>query len=236
MARPPKHPVDVKLQIVLPVLAGESTQAEAARRHGISETSIGKWKEQVLCAGREGLERGDRAGRPSGREARLLEEVDDLTRALGEAHVELRALKRGGPAGRSFRWAGAAAHRTRPERSAVLQDRRAAGPDLLRPPRPPPGRRRGARSVADAGPRWDPRRGDRARAEVRHVGAPQDRVAVPPPARHPGRRRDLPADPPRGRPDAPDRLRRRAPRPRHRAPRGVRRATYAPQPGLADGL
>ena len=103
MARPPKHPVDVKVKIVLSVLSGESTQAEAARRHGISETSIGKWKEQFLRAGREGLEHGDRAGKPSGREARLLEEVDDLTRALGEAHVELRALKRGGPSGMSFR-------------------------------------------------------------------------------------------------------------------------------------
>ena len=37
MARPPKHPVDVKLKIVLSVLQGESTQAEAARRRGVSD-------------------------------------------------------------------------------------------------------------------------------------------------------------------------------------------------------
>lgn len=103
MARPPKHPVDVKLKIVLSVLAGESTQAEAARRHGVSETSIGKWKEHFLAAGRQGLEHGDRAGRPTGQEARLAEEIDDLTRALGEAHVELRALKRGGAQALGFR-------------------------------------------------------------------------------------------------------------------------------------
>lgn len=103
MARPPKHPVDVKLKIVLSVLSGESTQAQAARRHGISETSIGKWKEQFLLGGRSGLEHGAGAARPTGREARLVEEVDDLTRALGEAHVELRALKRGGPASMGFR-------------------------------------------------------------------------------------------------------------------------------------
>ena len=103
MARPPKHPVDVKLKIVLSVLAGESSQAEAARRHGVSETSIGKWKEQFLAAGREGLANGHGAARPTGREARLAEEIDDLTRALGEAHVELRALKRGGPAVMGFR-------------------------------------------------------------------------------------------------------------------------------------
>lgn len=60
-----------------------------------SQTWIAKWKEQFLSAGRHGLERGDRAARPSGRESQLEAEVDDLTRALGEAHVELRALKRG---------------------------------------------------------------------------------------------------------------------------------------------
>jgi transposase len=103
VARPSAHPVDVKLKIVLSVLRGESSQAEAARRHGISETSIGKWREQFLAGGREALEHGERAGRPSGREARLAEEIDDLTRALGEAHVELRALKRGGPAVMGFR-------------------------------------------------------------------------------------------------------------------------------------
>jgi hypothetical protein len=36
-------------------LSGESSQAEAARRHGISETSIGKWKEQFLSGGKDAL-------------------------------------------------------------------------------------------------------------------------------------------------------------------------------------
>ena len=62
-----------------------------------------QWKEQFLAGGRQGLEHGDRNGRPTGQEARLAEEIDDLIRALGEAHVELRALKRGGPAGMGFR-------------------------------------------------------------------------------------------------------------------------------------
>ena len=82
---------------MLSVLSGESSQAEAARRHEISETSIGKWKEQFLDGGRHGLEHGAAAAKPTGREARMAEEIDELTRALGEAHVELRALKRGGP-------------------------------------------------------------------------------------------------------------------------------------------
>jgi len=77
----------------LGVLRGELTCAEAARRHGVSETSVGKWKQQFLDAGREGLASAQRRA-PSGREARLAGEVDELTRALGEAHVELRLLRR----------------------------------------------------------------------------------------------------------------------------------------------
>ena len=103
MARPPKHSVDVKLKIVLSVLSGEASGAEARRRHGISETSIGKWKEQFLAGGRGGLEQGSSSAKPTSREARMVEEIDDLTRALGEAHVELRAIKRGGAGSLGFR-------------------------------------------------------------------------------------------------------------------------------------
>jgi transposase len=69
VARLPRHPVDVKLKVVLSVLVGESTQAEAARRYGVSETSIGKWKEHFVsrgppwsCARRSGWQ----AERPGG--------------------------------------------------------------------------------------------------------------------------------------------------------------------------
>lgn len=103
MGRPPKHPVETKLKIVLSVISGEATQAEAARRHGVSETSIGKWKEQFLQGGKTGLEQSAAQAKPTGREHQLEAEVDDLTRALGEAHVQIRALKRGGPSAMTFR-------------------------------------------------------------------------------------------------------------------------------------
>lgn len=73
----------MKPKIVLSVLGGESTQAEAARRHGISETSIGKWKDQFLQGDRTRLEQGTSTAKPTGREALLEAQVDDLTHTLG---------------------------------------------------------------------------------------------------------------------------------------------------------
>jgi transposase len=103
MGRGPVHPVETKVKIVLSVLSGECSQAEAARRHGISETSIGKWREQFVVGGKAGLAQGGGVVKPTGREAQQAAEIDELTRALGEAHVELRALKRGRPHAIGFR-------------------------------------------------------------------------------------------------------------------------------------
>ncbi len=55
MGRLAKHSVDFKARIVLGVLRGEMSMAEAARRHRVSETSIGKWKDEFIRAGREAL-------------------------------------------------------------------------------------------------------------------------------------------------------------------------------------
>ena len=90
MSRPPQFPVEDKLRIVLSVLAGEMTVAEAARRNKTSETSVSKWKAQFLEGGRQGLA----ASRPSGREQELEAEIAELHTALGEAHVQLRVWKK----------------------------------------------------------------------------------------------------------------------------------------------
>ena len=92
MARPPVFPVEEKVRIVLSILAGEVSVAEAARRVKVSEQSVGNWKGQFLEAGKTSLVAG-RAG-PSTREAQLEAEVADLTQALGEAAVEIRVWKK----------------------------------------------------------------------------------------------------------------------------------------------
>jgi transposase len=92
MGRPPVIPPEKKSRIVLSILAGEVSIAEAARKEKVSEQSIGRWKAEFIEAGKTALTAGKTG--PSTREAQLEAEVDDLTRALGEAAVELRVWKR----------------------------------------------------------------------------------------------------------------------------------------------
>ena len=51
-------PAEEKVRIVLSILAGEITVAEAARRAKVSEQSVGNWKRQFLEAGKTGLAAG----------------------------------------------------------------------------------------------------------------------------------------------------------------------------------
>ncbi len=98
MARPSKFSAEKKQQIVLSVLRGELKITEAARRHAASEVSIARWRDLFVEGGVAALKNGSRVA-ASGREAQLEHQLVELTQALGEAHVELRILKRGGVAG-----------------------------------------------------------------------------------------------------------------------------------------
>jgi transposase len=94
MARPSVIPVDDERRIVLSVVSGEMTVAEAARRKRVSEQSVFCWKQQFLEAGRTGLVDGGRVGSENPRERMLLAEIEELKAALGEAHVQLREWKK----------------------------------------------------------------------------------------------------------------------------------------------
>ncbi len=69
MGRPASISVDTKTRIVLSVLAGEASIAQLASREKVSEQSIGRWKAELLEAGRTALAAG-RSG-PSTREQQL---------------------------------------------------------------------------------------------------------------------------------------------------------------------
>lgn len=95
MGRPPVFSPETKTRIVLSVLSGEISVAEAARKEKIREQSIGRWKAEFLEAGKTALAAG-KSGL-STREAQLEARAEDLTVALGKAAVDLWfSLNRGG--------------------------------------------------------------------------------------------------------------------------------------------
>ena len=67
MGRPSAIPTEEKLRLVLSVISGEMTPAQAARHGKVGEQSMSRWKQQFLSGGKA---------------------------ALGEAHVQLRVWKR----------------------------------------------------------------------------------------------------------------------------------------------
>lgn len=97
-SRRTKIPAEEKTRLVLAVLAGEMTGAEAARRCGVASTQVTKWKHQFLEAGALRMEEvpsgpAGRAGTPEQR--RLRRENEELKLALAEATVQLRIWQRG---------------------------------------------------------------------------------------------------------------------------------------------
>lgn len=97
MGRKPFRTPDEKLQIVLSVLKGETTQTDVARRLGMSQTTIAKWQKHFLDGARESLARGDNVKtEATKREEELTDQVEDLTSALGEAYAELRVWRKKG--------------------------------------------------------------------------------------------------------------------------------------------
>ena len=92
----PTLSVEHKTRIVLSVLAGEMSMAEAARRHGVSKVTVAKWRDAFVAAGKAGLE--EKLPGPSGAsstERRLRAEAEQLKLALAEATVQLRIWQKG---------------------------------------------------------------------------------------------------------------------------------------------
>jgi transposase len=97
VGRKPVYSPEDKMQMVLSVLRGETTQSDLARRQQMSQTTIAKWQKQFLQGGIEALSRGENAKPTSTRrEEDLADQVEDLTSALGEAYAELRVWRKGG--------------------------------------------------------------------------------------------------------------------------------------------
>ena len=100
MSRSRKSPLSVeqRVQVVLSVLAGEMTASEAARRHGVTPTTVATWRDRFIDAGRQGLQHGlpgPAGSAGSSAERRLRAEAEELKLALAEATVQLRIWQKG---------------------------------------------------------------------------------------------------------------------------------------------
>ena len=99
MRKPVKRlPTEEKVRVVLPVLGGEMSASEAARRHGVSVQAVYHWRDRFLDAGRQSLDDripgpGKNAG--SAAERRLKLENNQLKLALAEATVQVRIWQKG---------------------------------------------------------------------------------------------------------------------------------------------
>ena len=81
-------PAKRRAPLAISVLRGETTAAEAARRHGLKVAEVEEWRERFLL----GAENALRA-RPKEEEALREEEINRLKRKVGELTMDLDILR-----------------------------------------------------------------------------------------------------------------------------------------------
>ena len=74
--------------LVMSIIKGETSMAEAARKHGLTLAEIERWREQFLSAGENALR-----ARPKDEEAIKDERIAKLQRKVGELVLDIDILK-----------------------------------------------------------------------------------------------------------------------------------------------
>jgi transposase-like protein len=74
--------------LVLSVLRGETTAAEAVRRHGLKVAEVEEWRERFLVGAENAL-----CARPRQQDALREEELNRLKRTVGELTMDLDILR-----------------------------------------------------------------------------------------------------------------------------------------------
>lgn len=85
-----------KAAVVMSIVKGETSAAEAARKHGFTVAEIERWQEQFFAAGENALRT-----RPRDEEAAKDEQIERLQRKVGELVLDIDILKEANK-GRSF--------------------------------------------------------------------------------------------------------------------------------------
>jgi transposase-like protein len=74
--------------LVMSIIKGETSVAEAARKHGLTVAEVERWREQFLAAGENALR-----ARPKDEEGQKDEQIAKLQRKVGELVLDIDILK-----------------------------------------------------------------------------------------------------------------------------------------------
>ena len=93
MGQPIEEPIERwtakrRAALVLRILKGETSMAEAARQHGLRMADVENWQDQYLRAAENGLRR-----RPKDEEALKDQQIKKLNQKIGELVVENDVLR-----------------------------------------------------------------------------------------------------------------------------------------------
>jgi transposase len=95
MGKKCEMPVEGRVDVVLALLRKEEPASQIARRHGISEPTLYRWRDDFLAAGKERL-RGKAGGdaQQAKEISRLQREIEAREQVIGELTVANRILKK----------------------------------------------------------------------------------------------------------------------------------------------
>jgi transposase-like protein len=87
------HSAETKMQAVLSLLRKEETATAIARRYGVSEGSLYRWRDDFLTAGKTALN-GKKSGDATQEKRKLFKEIEERDRVIGELTIANRVLKK----------------------------------------------------------------------------------------------------------------------------------------------
>ncbi len=82
-----------RAQIVLALLRRDETASDLAKRHGISENTLYRWREEFIAAGTNGLAPGKKKWVAANRLDQLEAQIGERDRVIGELTIANRNLK-----------------------------------------------------------------------------------------------------------------------------------------------
>lgn len=95
MAKHAEHTPEQRAEIVLALLRREEPASVLARRHGISENTLYRWREEFIAGGRTNMASSKKAQKlQEQRTAKLEREIAERDMVIGELTIANRILKK----------------------------------------------------------------------------------------------------------------------------------------------